>query len=90
MAVVGFCVWGLTGREVLFGGAKKGLSAEGAKLRFRRARSPSRLGGLGVRRKLPQWGLGRSPRNRRDFEDFMPKLSRPTFCDPVNLTFLIK
>jgi len=35
-------------------------SAEGAKLRLLKARSPSRLGGLGERRKLPQRGLGRS------------------------------
>src|SRR6218665_3883438 len=35
-------------------------SAEGAKLRLPKARSPSRLGGLRERRKLPQ-------RGRRDF-----------------------
>src|SRR6218665_3324173 len=39
-------------------------SAEGTKLRLPKARSPFRLGGLGERRKLP--------RNRRDFEHFMP------------------
>ena len=47
-----------------FGGS---ASAEDAKLRLPKARSPSRLEGLGERRKLPQRGL-----NRRDFEDFMP------------------
>ena len=49
---------GLTGRVFLFGGAKGGLSAEGAKLRLPKARNPSRLGGLGERRKLPSgvWG----------------------------------
>ena len=67
-------------------GAKGGLSDEGAKLRLPKARSPSRLGGLGERRKLPQLGLGRSPRNRRGFEHFKPKWC--TFWDPVNLTFL--
>jgi len=30
-----------------------GLSAEGAKMRLPKARSPSRLGGLGEHRKLP-------------------------------------
>jgi len=57
-------------------------SAEGAKLRLPKARSPSRLGGLGERRKLPQRGLG----NRRDFEHFKSKWS--TFWDHRNLTFL--
>src|SRR6218665_3383755 len=47
-------------------------SAKGAKLRLPKARSPLRLGSLRERRKLPQVGLGRSPRNRRDFEHFMP------------------
>src|SRR6218665_2067129 len=47
-------------------------SAEGAKLRLPKARSPLRLGSLMERRKLPQRGLGRSPRNRRDFEHFLP------------------
>src|SRR6218665_4126126 len=61
-------------------------SAEGAKLRLPKARSPSRLGGLGERRKFPQRGLGRIPRSRRDFENFKPKWT--TFWDPVNLTFL--
>ena len=67
------CLGGLTGRIFLFGGLKGGLSAEGAKLRLPKARSPSRLGGLGER--------------RRDFEHF--KLKRSTFWDPVDLTFLI-
>jgi len=38
---------GLTGWTFLFWGAKEGLSAEGAKLRLPKARSPSRLEGLG-------------------------------------------
>src|SRR6218665_3899287 len=42
-------------------GAKGGLSAEGAKLQLPKARSPSRLGGLGERHKLPQRGLRQSP-----------------------------
>src|SRR6218665_1902543 len=33
-------------------------------------KKPLRLGSLTERRKLPQRGLGRSPRNRRDFEQF--------------------
>ena len=41
---------------------------------------------LGERRKLPQWGLGQIPRNKSDFEHFMPKLG--TFGDLVNLRFL--
>jgi len=61
-------------------------SAEGAKLRLPRARSPLYwLGGLGERRKLPLRGLGRSHRNRRNFEHFMPKWS--AFLDIVNLIF---
>ena len=70
----------------VLGGAKGGLSTEGAKLRLPKARSPSRLGSLGERRKLPQRGLGRSPKNRVDFEHFKPKWS--TFWDPGNVTFL--
>src|SRR6218665_3674796 len=31
---INFCVWGLTERVFLFGGAKWGLSAKGAKLRL--------------------------------------------------------
>ena len=81
-----FVFGGLTGWEFLFWGAKAGLSVEGAKLRLPKARSPSRLGGLGERRKLPQRGLRRNPRIRRDFEHFKPKWS--TFCNPGNLTFL--
>jgi len=37
------------------------------------------------RRKLPQLGMGRSPRIRRNFEHFMPKWS--AFWDAVNLIF---
>jgi len=60
-------------------------SAEGAKLRLPKARSPYRLRGLGERRKLLQWGLGRSPRNRRNCEHFMPKWG--AFSDVVNFLF---
>src|SRR6218665_4157610 len=81
-----FVFGGLTWWEFLFWGAKGGFRAEGAKLRLPKARSPSRLGGLGKRLNLPQRGLGRSPRNRRDFEHFKPKWS--TFWDLGNLTFL--
>src|SRR6218665_3230801 len=70
-----FVFGGLTGWEFLFWGAKGGLNAEGATVRLPKARSPSRQG-----------GLGRSPRNRRDFQHFKPKWS--TFWDPGNLTFL--
>src|SRR6218665_1857361 len=42
-------------------------SAKDRKLRLPKARSPSRLGGLGERRKLPQRDLWRSHRNQRDF-----------------------
>src|SRR6218665_3962398 len=81
-----FVFGGLTLWEFFcFGGAKGGLSAEGVKLRLPKARNPSRLGSLGERRKLPQRGLGRSPRNRRNCEHFKPKWS--TFWDPGNLTF---
>src|SRR6218665_2782537 len=48
-------------------------------------KKPYRLGGLGERRKLPQQGLGRSPKNRRNFEHFMPKWS--AFWDVVNLIY---
>jgi len=49
-------------------------------------KKPLTTRGMGERRKLPQRGLGRSPRNRDDFEHFKPKYS--TFLDPGNLTFL--
>ena len=42
-------------------------SAKDAKLRLPKARSPSRLRDLGELAALPQRGLGRSPRSRRDF-----------------------
>jgi len=42
-------------------GAKEGLSAEGAKLRLLKAKSPSRLGDLGERRKLPSGVWGGAP-----------------------------
>jgi len=73
------------GASIFVWRAKGGLSDEGAKLRLPKARSPTRLGGLRERRKLPQLGLERSPRIRRDFEHFKPKWS--PFWDPVNLTF---
>ena len=63
-------------------GVREIASAEGAKLRLLKARSSYRLGGLGERRKLPSG----SPRNRRNFEHFMPKWS--VFWDVVNLIFL--
>ena len=53
VAVLGFCVWGANGAGIFVWGAKVGLSAEGAKMRFPKARSPSRLGGLGEHCKLP-------------------------------------
>ena len=40
---------------------------------FPKARSRFRVGGLRERSKLPQGSLGRSPRNQRDFQHFMPK-----------------
>src|SRR6218665_555493 len=43
--------------------------------------------GSGERRKLPQWGLGQSPRKGRDFEHFMPTWS--TFLALVNLIFFL-
>ena len=58
-----FVFGGTNGAGIFVWGAKGGLSAEGAKLRLPKARSPSQLGGLG------------ELHNRRDFEDFMPKLS---------------
>ena len=39
--------WGANGAGIFVWGAKGRLSAEGAKLRLPKARSPSRLGGLG-------------------------------------------
>jgi len=85
-AVLGFCVWGANWVGIFVPGAKGQLSAEGAKLRLPKARNPSRLGGLRERCKLPQRGLGRSPRNRSNFEHFKSKWS--TFWDPVKLTCL--
>ena len=78
---------GLTGRVFLFGGAKVGLSAEGAKMRLPKARSLSRLGGLRKHRKLSSGSpQNAEPQNRRDFEHFKPKCG--TFWDSVDLTFL--
>jgi len=50
--------WGILNEYVRFVDI---ASAEGVKLRLPKARSPLRLGGLGVRRKLPQRGLGGAP-----------------------------
>ena len=49
-------------------------------------KKPLTTRGPGERRKLPQRGLGRSPRNRPDFDYFKPKWS--TFWDPGNLKVL--
>src|SRR6218665_2066961 len=56
-----FVFGGLTGWAFLFLGTKGELSAEGAKLRLPKARSPSRLGGLGERRMLPSGVWGGAP-----------------------------
>ena len=49
-------------------------------------KKPFTTRGSGEHRKLPQRGLGQSPRNRRDFEHFIPE--RSTFWALVNLIFL--
>ena len=49
-------------------------------------KKPLTTRGSGERRKLPQWGVGRSPRKRRDFEHFVPKWS--TFLALVNLIYI--
>ena len=85
-AELGFSSWGgykfLTERMGKYQ-AGEIASAKDRKLRLPKARSPSRLGDLG---ELRPSGLGRSPKNRRNFEHFKRKWS--TFLDPVNLTFL--
>ena len=43
-----FVFWGLTGRVFLFGGAKGGLSAEGAKLRLPKAKASHDQGSGGA------------------------------------------
>src|SRR6218665_704333 len=73
-----FVFGGLSGWDFLYWGAKGGLSAEGAKLRLPKARSPSLLGAGGALY-APQRGLGRSPRNRRDFEHFKPNFQAKHF-----------
>ena len=45
----------------VWGGAKEGLNSEDAKLRLPKERSPSRLGSLGERRKLPNGVWGGAP-----------------------------
>jgi len=67
------CLGGLTGQVFLFGRAKRGLSAEGAKLRLPKARSPSRLGGLRECRKLP-CGSGAPPQKPTRFLTFYAKM----------------
>src|SRR6218665_1359630 len=47
VAALGFCIWGANRAGNFICGANGGLSAEGAKLRLPKAKSPSRLGGLG-------------------------------------------
>src|SRR6218665_2665914 len=47
VAVLGFCVWGAIGAGIFVWGAKGGLSAEGAKRRWQKAKSPPRLLGSG-------------------------------------------
>src|SRR6218665_2807292 len=74
-----FVFLGLLGWEFLFWGAKGGLSAEGAKLRLPKARSPSLLGGWGEGLKPPGGGGGGPPRNRRDFEHFKPNFQAKHF-----------
>src|SRR6218665_1856907 len=76
--------WRLGGKEVewrfrswdSYQNVRVGVRLQAPKARScdcrRQELSPSRLGGLGERRKLPRRDLGRSPRNRRDFEHFMP------------------
>src|SRR6218665_2243553 len=55
------CLGGYQGGNFCFGGAKGGLSAEGAKLRLPKARSPSRLGGLGSVVSSPSGVWGEAP-----------------------------
>src|SRR6218665_1418684 len=61
VAVLGFCVWGANRAGIFVWGAKGGLSDEGAKLRLPKARSPSRLGGLGGVVSSPSWVWGGAP-----------------------------
>src|SRR6218665_242060 len=81
-------IWFLNNDDVFLG---DGLSIIfSASLHLLKARSPSRLGGLGECCKLLQRVLGRRPRNRSeanrsDFEHFLPKLS--PFWDFVNLRY---
>ena len=85
VAVLGFCVWGETGQVLLFRGLK-GIKRRRRETAIAEGKKPlTTIGGQEERRKLPQRGLGRSPRNRRDFEHCKPKWSK--FWDPVNLTF---
>src|SRR6218665_3166971 len=69
----------------LVGGGKGGTETRSREAAIAEGKKPLTTRGPEERRKPPQRGLGRSHRNRRDFEGFMPNLS--TFCDPVNLTF---
>ena len=58
MAVLEFCIWGLTGRVFLFGGGQREIKLRRRKTAFGKGRSPLRLGGLVERRTLPQAGSG--------------------------------
>src|SRR6218665_3347172 len=66
-------VYNIGGTEI--GRIGDNASAEGAKLRLPKARSPLTTRGSGERRKLPLRGLGWSLRSRHDFEHFVPKWS---------------
>src|SRR6218665_202963 len=76
--------WGIYYKEYVRAGGDIAGDKCG-RLRLPKARSLLRLGGLGECRNLPRRGLGQSPRNRRDFEHFIPK--RCTFWALVNLIF---
>src|SRR6218665_1939665 len=79
------CLWWLMGRVFLFGGLM-GNKRRRRETAIAEGKKPLTTRGSGERRELPQRGLGRSPRNRRNFEHFKRKWS--TFLDPVNITFL--
>ena len=72
-----FCIDKNANRENCKGRRHKAAIAVGKK--------PLTTKGSGERRKLPQRDLGQSPRNRSDFERFMPKWS--AFWDDVNIIF---
>ena len=76
---------GANGAVFLFGGLM-GIKSRRRETAIAEGKKPLTTRGVDERCKLPQRGLGRSPRNRRNFEHFKRKWS--TFLDPVNLTFL--